>query len=176
MRHDVRKTDMAGDFSRRTMMNMNLPLLYRAALRGVFGKRTEFSRGSITDALFVYLDGEPESGSVDEVAARFRNRPLVCLTDAWEKWIGAQYPDAAVFRRTAMKPACRFTIPDTLAVPEEYRLERMDEAAFETHPFSHGRNYDSWAAFKAEGSGGCGVPRRSGCGFRFFVYQPGRRS
>ena len=35
---------------------MNPPLLYRAALQGIFGKRTEFDHGSITDALFVYLD------------------------------------------------------------------------------------------------------------------------
>ena len=41
-------------------MNMNLPLLYRAALCGAFGKRIEFSRSSITDALFVYLDGAPD--------------------------------------------------------------------------------------------------------------------
>ena len=39
---------------------MNQPLLYRAALQGRFGKRTEFSQGSITDALFVYLDEDPE--------------------------------------------------------------------------------------------------------------------
>ena len=32
---------------------MNTPLLYRAALQGTFGKRTEFGRGSIADALFV---------------------------------------------------------------------------------------------------------------------------
>lgn len=39
---------------------MNTPLLYQAALQGVFGKREQYSRSSITDALFVYLDGEPE--------------------------------------------------------------------------------------------------------------------
>ena len=66
---------------------MNRPLLYRAALRGVFGKRTEFSRGSITDALFVYLDGEPEEESADMVDSRFRNRPRVCLKKAWEEQI-----------------------------------------------------------------------------------------
>ena len=130
-----------------------LPLLYRAARQGAFGKRTEFARGSITDALFVYLDGDPEPGSVDEVAACFRNRPLVCLTDDWEDHIRTTYPDAAVFRRSAMKPSCRFSIPEIPAVPEEYRLTGMDEAAFETHPFSHGRNYASWAAFRADGSG-----------------------
>ena len=90
---------------------MNKPLLYQAAMQGVFGKREQFSRGSITDALFVYLDGEPEPESVARVDSRFRNRPLVCLTDAWEEHIMAQYPDAAVYRRTMMKPACRFILP-----------------------------------------------------------------
>ena len=132
---------------------MNRPLLYRAALRGVFGKRTEFSRGSITDALFVYLDGEPEEESADMVDSRFRNRPLVCLKKAWEEQIRAKYPDAAVYRRTAMKPARRFILPENIEIPEGYRLTDMDQAAFEHHPFSHGENYPCWAAFQAEGSG-----------------------
>ena len=132
---------------------MNRPLLYRAALQGVFGKRTDFSRGSITDALFVYLDGEPEAESITGVGLQFRNRPLVCLTGAWDEQIRAQYPDAAIYRRTMMKPACRFTIPEDIEIPEGYRLAGMDEAAFEQHPFSHGENYPCWDAFQAEGSG-----------------------
>ena len=132
---------------------MNTPLLYRAALRGAFGRREQFSRSSITDALFVYLDGEPEEDSIGVVDSRFRNRPLVCLTKAWEELIRSRYPDAAVYRRTMMKPACRFTIPESTELPEGYRLAVMDEAAFEQHPFSHGENYPSWAAFQAEGSG-----------------------
>ena len=132
---------------------MNKPLLYRAALQGVFGQRSEYSRSSIKDALFVYLDGEPEPESMDMVDSRFRNRPLVCLTNAWDQRIRAQYPDAAVYRRTMMKPACRFTIPGRIDIPEGYRLSGMDEAAFERHPFSHGENYTSGSASEAEGSG-----------------------
>ena len=132
---------------------MNTPLLYRAALRGAFGRREQFSRSSITDALFVYLDGEPEEDSIGVVDSRFRNRPLVCLTKAWEEQIRARYPDVAVYRRTVMKPACRFTIPENTELPEGYRLAGMDEAAFAQHPFSHGENYPCWAAFQAEGSG-----------------------
>ena len=132
---------------------MNKPLLYQAALQGVFGKREQFSQGSITDALFVYLDGEPEPESIARVDSRFRNRPLVCLTKAWEDLIQEQYPDAAVYRRTMMKPACRFTIPENKELPEGYLLAGMDEAAFEQHPFSHGENYPRFAAFQAEGSG-----------------------
>ena len=132
---------------------MNLPLLYLAAQQGVFGKRTEFSRSSIADALFVYLDGEPEDESIALVDSHFRNRPLVCLTNAWEEQIRTQYPGAAVYPRTMMKPECRFTLPETIEIPEGYRLTGMDEAAFEQHPFSHGENYPCWDAFQAEGSG-----------------------
>ena len=52
-----------------------------------------------------------------------------------------------------MKPACRFTIPENTAIPEGFLLTGMDEAAFEQHPFSQGKNYSGWAAFQAEGSG-----------------------
>lgn len=132
---------------------MNKPLLYLAAQQGTFGQRTEFSQSSITDALFVYLDGEPEDESVARVDDHFRNRPLVCLTKAWEEQIRAQYPDAAIYPRTVMKPACRFILPENIEILEGYRLAGMDEAAFEQHPFSHGENYPSFTAFQAEGSG-----------------------
>ena len=132
---------------------MSMHLLYRAARQGVFGKCEQFSRSSITDALFVYLDGEPEQESMDRVDSYFRNRPLVCLTKGWEEQIKTQYPDAEIYRRTMMKPACRFIIPEKLELPESYRLAGMDETAFERHPFSHGKNYSGWAAFQAEGSG-----------------------
>ena len=129
------------------------PLLYRAAQRGVFGKRTEYTRGSITDALFVFLDGEPEPESAAAVDERFRVRPLVCLTDAWENHVRTRHPDAAVYRRFMMKPACRFRLPDEEKVPEGYRIALTDEAAFDRHPFSHGENYPSWDAFRMEGAG-----------------------
>ncbi len=132
---------------------MNKPLLYRTALRGVFGRREQFDRSSITDALFVYLDGKPEPEAIARVDSYYRGRPLVCLTDAWEEHIRARYPDAAVYRRTMMKPARRFTLPEGMELPEGYRLAGMDEAAFERHPFSHGKNYACWADFQAEGAG-----------------------
>ena len=136
---------------------MTPPLLYRAALRGRFGKRAEFIRGSITDALFVYLDGEPDPESVAEVDARFRGRPLVCLTRAWKEETEARHPGAAVYRRTMMKPASCFHLPEDPELPAGYRVAGMDEAAFERHPFSHGSNYPSWAAFQTEGSGAVAV-------------------
>lgn len=131
----------------------NKPLLYQAAMRGVFGKRIEFGRSRIMDALFVYLDGEPESESIREVDEHFRNRPIVCLTKAWKELIEFRYSDAVVYHRTMMKPACSFTIPKTLELAEGYQLAGMDEKAFDRHAFSHGKNYSSWAAFKAQGSG-----------------------
>ena len=128
-------------------------LLYRGAQQGIFGKQEQYSRSSITDALFVYLDGEPEEESIARVDSRFRNRPLVCLTENWEEQIKAKYPETAIYRRTMMKPACRFIIPENTEIPEGYRLTGMDQAAFEQHPFSHGKNYFCWDAFRAEGSG-----------------------
>ena len=127
--------------------------LYWAARQGVFGKFAEYSRSSITEALFVYLDGEPEAESIARVESHFRGKPLVCLSNAWEELIREQYPNAAIYRRTTMKPACRFIMPENPELPEGYRVADMDEAAFEQHPFSHGENYSGWAAFQAEGSG-----------------------
>ena len=132
---------------------MNRPLLYRAAVQGVFGKREEYTCSSITDALFVYLGGKPEPESAAQVDTHFRVRPLVCLTEEWEEQIRARYPETAIYRRTMMRPACRFIIPEKTKLPEGCRLSDMDEAAFDQHPFSHGMNYSCYAAFQAEGSG-----------------------
>lgn len=134
-------------------MRADMPLLYRAARRGVYGEYRRFERGCIADALFVYLDGAPDPQAADALAARYRARPWVCLTDEWEDFVAARYPSARVFRRYAMKPARRFRFPEERALPEGFRLADMDEAAFAAHPFSHGVNYPSYAAFQAEGSG-----------------------
>ena len=134
-------------------LNMAPPLLYRAARRGVFGARRDHGQAGIADALFVFLDGKPCPEAAAALDARYRVRPLVCLTDAWEDYMRARYPDAAVYRRYMMRPSRRFRFPEEQPFPAGYRLAMMDEAAFETHPFSHGANYASWAAFWAEGSG-----------------------
>ena len=57
--------------------NMSEPLSYRAALQGTFGKREQYSLSSITDALFVYLDGKPEPESIVRVDSHFRGRPRI---------------------------------------------------------------------------------------------------
>lgn len=46
-----------------------------------------------------------------------------------------------------------FVFPPTQVLPEEYRLELMDEAAFNQQPFGHGENYSSFSQFDAEGAG-----------------------
>ncbi len=134
-------------------LNAARPLLYRAALRGVYGQRHAFEQGGVTDALFVFLDGKPDPASAAALDERFIARPWVCLSAAWEEYVQAAYPGARVFRRHMMKPARAFRFPAARALPPGFRVARMDEAAFEAHPFSHGANYASWAAFQAEGSG-----------------------
>ena len=128
-------------------------LLYRAALRGVFGSRREYGRGAVADALFVYLDGEPCSEAFDVLETEYAARPLVCLTPAWEKAIRARHPDARVFWRARMAPMRRFAFPERGPLPAGYEVRRMDAAAFARHPFGHGANYHSYAAFRAEGAG-----------------------
>lgn len=130
-----------------------LPLLYRAALRGVYGSRREYEKGSITDALFVFLDGEPDPASVEALKTGFPARPWTCLTDSWENRIRKQFPQAETFRRYMMEPLKQFRLPEPVTLPEGYSLSGMDEAAFAQHPFSHGSNYVSFEAFRKEGAG-----------------------
>lgn len=63
------------------------PLLYQAAQNAVYGQRYEYDTGSITDAMFVYLDGIPSAESIRTVDKDYRLRPLVCLSAAWERYI-----------------------------------------------------------------------------------------
>lgn len=129
------------------------PLLYRAAILGIFGKHIPFERGSITNALFVYLDGEPDSDSVTMLDKSYIARPWVCLTKEWEEYIHMRYPNAKVYKRWAMVPARSFKLPENLIIPDGYQISKMDGEAFALHPFSHGINYGSYSAFKREGSG-----------------------
>lgn len=128
-------------------------LLYRAAQTGAFGRLTRYGRGSIADAPFVYLDGEPEPESMEALAAGYLARPWVCLTGAWESCIHKRYPCAQIYMRTLMKPARRFCFPKQRTLPKGCRLADMDEEAFNAHPFGHGVNYPSYGVFQADGSG-----------------------
>ncbi len=134
-------------------MNGRQSLIFRAAQAGLYGKTFSFSQGSITDALFVFLDGSPEEESQTALETQFMARPWVCLTEAWEKYIKSHFQNVQIFTRYLMKPRNSFTFPLLQALSKEYQLELMDEIAFNQHPFGHGENYSSYSQFSAEGAG-----------------------
>lgn len=127
-------------------------LLHRAAQCGLFGKCHTFDGSTITDALFVYLDGRPNAESIAAVDRDYRHRPLVCLTSAWKDHIRKTYPHARVFTRTLMTPASHFILNE-IPLPEGYVLTPFDQQAFDLHPFGHGENYADFADFQAKGAG-----------------------
>ena len=127
-------------------------LLHRAALSGIYGQSCTFDGSTISDALFVYLDGTPTAESMAAVDRDYRHRPLVCLSAAWEAHIQKSYPDAKVYTRTVMAPADCFIIPE-ISLPEGYTAMPFDERAFDLHPFGHGENYADFADFEANGAG-----------------------
>ena len=128
-------------------------LLYRAARNGLYGQRSEYASSSITDAMFVYLDGAPSPESINALDKTYRLKPLVCLTDSWETFIKENHPDARIFKRYMMKPSCHFNFDSQISLPDGFDVSLFDENAFEIHPFSHGENYPSFAAFQKEGAG-----------------------
>ncbi len=134
-------------------MDSNQSLIFKAAQKGLYGKVFSFSQGSITDALFVFLDGNPEAESQSILETKFLARPWVCFTKSWEKYIQSHFQNIQVFTRYVMKPKNSFVFPQQPQLPKEYRLEPMDEAAFNQHPFGHGKNYASYERFLAEGAG-----------------------
>ena len=95
---------------------------------------------------FVRVELRGDAGDTAAAETRFETGKMSEPFAA--SWIGTQPEDAfhPVFLR-------RFTLPESVELPEGCRLAGMDEAAYERHPFSHGKNYSSWAAFRAEGSG-----------------------
>lgn len=134
-------------------MNGRQSLIFRAAQAGRYGKTFSFSQGSITDALFVFLDGRPEEESQAALEAHFMARPWVCFTGAWERYIQSHFQNVQLFTRSMMKPRSSFVFPLLRPLPKEYRLELMDETAFNRHPFGHGENYPSYRQFAAEAAG-----------------------
>ena len=151
---------MKDNLTEKYLLNPDHLLLYRAARRGIYGRCFAFEQGSITDALFVYLDGKPDRESAEVLEAEFMGRPWACVTNEWNEFIRKRYPRAEVYRRYMMKPAKQFRLPEASALPEGYCLSRMDADAFARHPFSHGSNYPDYTAFRTKGSGS--VIRRGG--------------
>ncbi len=130
-----------------------LPLLYRAAYNGVWGHRINVIDGAITDALSVYLEGAPKPESIHALSHSFRNRPLVCLSEAWENAIHTHYPTAACYQRYQMAPQKEFELGADCSLPLGFAVRSFDEMIFSHHPFSHGVNYPSFADFQKYGSG-----------------------
>ena len=52
-----------------------------------------------------------------------------------------------------MKPAVNFRLDSETSIPEGFEVAAFDEAAFARHPFSHGKNYPSFAFFHRYGAG-----------------------
>lgn len=128
-------------------------LLYRAAQNGAYGQVHAFSSGSITDALFVYLNGSPDPESIRALGEAFRGRPLVPLTESWRQHIQSAHPGVRVYHRYAMKSARQFRLDQPVSLPDGFRIAPFDGAAFDLHPFSHGLNYPSYADFRQNGAG-----------------------
>lgn len=129
------------------------PLLHKAAQAGVYGACQDFPEGGITDALFVYLEGSPSPESIRALENGYRARPLVSLSEAWDRCIQINYPDAKVYQRHQMHPACQFRIEESVGLPKGYRVALWDEDTFARHPFAHGKNYPSFDAFQRTGAG-----------------------
>ena len=102
---------------------------------------------------FRKFDGSPEEESQAALEAHFMARPWVCFTGAWEKYIQSHFQNVQLFTRAMMKPRRSFSFPRLQSLPKEYRLELMDETAFNRHPFGHGENYPSYRQFAAEAAG-----------------------
>ena len=134
-------------------MNRKQSLIFKAAQAGLYGKTFSFSQGSITDALFVFLDGRPENESLSALENQFMARPWVCLTEDWEKSVKSHFQNLQIFTRYLMKPQSSFTFPLLQPLSKEYQLKLMDEVAFNQHPFGQGENYSSYKQFAAEGAG-----------------------
>ncbi len=130
-----------------------LPLLYRAACGGAWGQRTDFGGSAIADALFVYLEGAPEPESIRALRESLTNRPLVCLSEAWENHIRTQYPTVVSYQRYLMAHRKEFELGSERSLPDGFEVCGFDEEIFSQHPFSHGENYSSFEDFQKSGSG-----------------------
>jgi len=128
------------------------PFLYESALAGVHGMVHTYPNGTIVDADFIFLDGEPEAESLRALGEQYRRRILVCLTGAWETALLGAYPDVKRASRWLFYPAGTFRT-EPAVLPEGYELRMFDEAAYDLHPFHHGTQYPTYEAFREYGSG-----------------------
>ncbi|MBQ4497634.1 MAG: GNAT family N-acetyltransferase [Spirochaetaceae bacterium] len=129
------------------------PLLLRACEAGLFGKNNVYENGSIAEALFTYLSGEPNEALINQLCAPKRGRHLVCLSERWQSFIQQNFPDAETYVRYQMKSVNHFVFPNLGGLAPEFELRKFGEKEFEAKPFSHGKNYKSAEDFDANGAG-----------------------
>lgn len=129
------------------------PLLLRACEAGLFGKNHVYENGSIAEALFTYLSGEPNEALFNQLCAPKCGRHLVCLSEQWQSFIRQTFPDAETYVRYQMKSANHFVFPNLDGLASEFELRKFGEKEFEAKPFSHGMNYKSAEDFAANGAG-----------------------
>lgn len=129
------------------------PLLLRACEAGLFGKNHVYENGSIAEALFTYLLGEPNEALINQLCAPKRGRHLVCLSEQWQSFIQQNFPDAETYVRYQMKSVNHFVFPNLDKLASEFELRKFGEKEFEAKPFSHGKDYKSAEDFAANGAG-----------------------
>ena len=129
------------------------PLLLRSCEAGLFGKNHVYENGSIAEALFTYLSGEPNEALFNQLCTPKCGRYLVCLSEQWENFIQQKNPDTETYVRYEMKPANHFIFPHLGELPSEFEIRKFSEKEFEEKPFAHGQNYKSAEDFAANGAG-----------------------
>ncbi len=129
------------------------PLLLRSCEAGFFGKNHVYENGSIAEALFTYLSGEPNEALFNQLCTPGCGRHLVCSSEEWENFIQLKNPDAETYVRYEMKPANHFVFPHLGEPPAGFEIRKFGQKEFEEKPFAHGQNYKSAEDFAANGAG-----------------------
>lgn len=129
------------------------PLLREACIAGIVGKRTIYAKGSIEDALFTFVTGEPDEAFFRENPELFYGKYLVPMSREWEDFLKTAPGLDTVMKRHMMKPRFGVSEKTLTPLPAGYRLASFDEEAFSRHPFDHGTRYRDYEAFAESGAG-----------------------
>jgi len=129
------------------------PLLLRSCEAGFFGKNHVYENGSIAEALFTYLSGEPNEALFNQLCTPGCGRHLVCRSEQWENFIRQNNPDVETYVRYEMKPANHFVFPHLGEISSGFEIRKFGEKEFVEKPFDHGQNYKSAEDFAANGAG-----------------------
>lgn len=135
------------------------PLLLRACQSGAFGNQIPYEGGSLCEAGFIYLLGEPAVPVLAEHMEHWRDRMFICATPAWQQALTDSYPELKPWQRWQMSPLTlqqmdlRQLRALASALPEGYRLAPLGAQEFALHPFGHGYRYATSDDFLGEGAG-----------------------